>query len=267
MVVADGRRYLASMLGDDVQWVKNVRAAHGEAVLHCGGHREQIHLEEIPPGQRATILQTYLQRAPGARAHLPGDKEAPLAEFERIAPADPAFHVTSLESVKRGAANNAEMDEQPMRSTRELRHLGATPLGVWLIKHIFSPLDRLLYRWSDGHSYWLGRTLAPRLLLTTRGRRTGLERTVPIFYLEEGDRLIICNVNPGFEHTNPWTLNLRAHPVARVRTGSVSGAYHAREATAEEVARYWPQLIRIWPAYQTHFDRGGQRCIFILEPE
>ena len=153
-----------------------------------------------------------------------------------------------------------------MRSKHEVRHLGAAPLGVWLIKHIFSPLDRCLYRWTGGHDIRLGHALAPRLLLTTTGRRTGLERTVPIFYLSEGDRLIICNVNPGFEHANPWTLNLRAHPVARVRTGSTSGMYHAREATTEEVARYWPQLVRIWLAYQTHFDRSSQRSIFVLEP-
>jgi F420H(2)-dependent quinone reductase len=50
------------------------------------------------------------------------------------------------------------------------------------------------------------------------------------------------------------------------RMGSTSGTYHAREATDEEVARIWPQLVRIWPAYQTHYDRSGQRSIFILEP-
>jgi deazaflavin-dependent oxidoreductase (nitroreductase family) len=158
------------------------------------------------------------------------------------------------------------VDEKRLVSKHELRHLGATPLGVWWIKHIFSPLDRCLYRWTGGHSFWLGHALAPRLLLTTTGRRTGLERTVPIFYLGERDRLIICNVNPGFEHTNPWTLNLRAHPEARVRTGSTRGQYLAHEATPEEVARYWPQLVEIWPAYQIHFDRSGQRSIFILEP-
>jgi deazaflavin-dependent oxidoreductase (nitroreductase family) len=266
MVVVDGRRYLASMLGDDVQWVKNVRAAHGKATLHCGGYREQVRLEETPPDQRAPILRAYLQRAPGARAHIPVDKEAPLADFERIAPAYPVFRVASLAPEIRGTATDAKVDEKRLGSKHELRHLGATPLGVWLIKHVLSPLDRLLYRWTSGHSFWLGHALAPRLLLTTTGRRTGLQRTVPIFYLGEGDRLIICNVNPGFEQTNPWTLNLRAHPVARVRTGSTSGMYRAREATAEEVARYWPHLVEIWPAYQTHYDRSGQRSIFILEP-
>ncbi len=147
-----------------------------------------------------------------------------------------------------------------------LRRLGSTGLGVWVIKHLFAPLDRRLYRWTGGRGIALGRPLAPRLLLTTTGRRTGRDRTVPVFYLRAGDRLVICNVNPGFEQPNPWPLNLRAHPLARVRVGATSGTYHARDATDEEVARYWPQLVRIWPAYQTHYDRSGQRSIFILEP-
>ena len=159
------------------------------------------------------------------------------------------------------------MHKKQVGGDQEVRHVGGTPLGVWVIKHIFSPLDRHLYRWTGGRGIGLERPLAPRLLLTTTGRSTGLERTIPVFYLREGDRLIICNVNPGFEHPNPWTLNLRAHPLARVRTGSTSGTYHAREATDEEVARYWPRLLRIWPAYQTHYDHSGQRSIFILEPK
>jgi F420H(2)-dependent quinone reductase len=147
-----------------------------------------------------------------------------------------------------------------------LRHLGGTLLGVWVIKHVLSPLDRRLYRWTGGPLLALGRPLAPRLLLTTTGRRTGLERTVPVFYLRDGDRFVICNVNPGFEHANPWTLNLGANPVARMQVGSASGTYHAREATDEEVTRYWPELVRIWPAYQTHYGHSRQRSIYILAP-
>ena len=81
MVTVDGQRYLASMLGDNVQWVRNVRASGGKAVLRSGG-REEVQLEEIPTGQRAPILKAYLQVAPGARPHVPVDKDAPLAEFE-----------------------------------------------------------------------------------------------------------------------------------------------------------------------------------------
>lgn len=159
------------------------------------------------------------------------------------------------------------MSEQQKAGEPGLRQrLGSASLSVWVIKHAISPLDRLLYRWTGGWEFKLGSLLAPRLLLTTRGRRTNREHTVPVFYLRDGDQLIVCNVNPGFEHPNPWTINLRAYPYARVQIGSKSGAYHACEATAQEIERYWPQLVRIWPAYQTHFDRSGQRSIFILEP-
>ena len=92
VAVVDGQRYLVSMLGDRVQWVENVRAAGGRAVLRSGG-REEVQLEEVPAGERAPILRAYLRRAPGARPHVPVDKDAPLEEFQRVAPAFPVFRV------------------------------------------------------------------------------------------------------------------------------------------------------------------------------
>jgi hypothetical protein len=38
-------------------------------------------------------LKVYLERAPGARPHIAIDKDAPLSEFEKIAPALPVFRV------------------------------------------------------------------------------------------------------------------------------------------------------------------------------
>jgi deazaflavin-dependent oxidoreductase (nitroreductase family) len=94
MVTVDGERYLASMLGDNTQWVRNVRAAGGKAVLRRGG-REEVQLVEIPVDQRAPILKAYLQLADGARPHVPVDKDAPLGDFERIAAAYPVFRLAS----------------------------------------------------------------------------------------------------------------------------------------------------------------------------
>lgn len=94
MVIVDRQRYLASMLGDNAQWVRNVRAAEGKAVLRSGG-QEDVLLEEVPADQRAPLLKAYLQAAPGARPHIPVDMDAPLAEFENIAAAYPVFRLTS----------------------------------------------------------------------------------------------------------------------------------------------------------------------------
>jgi len=82
-----------------VQWIHNVRAAGGRAVLRSGG-REEVQLEEVPADQRAPNLKVYLQRAPGARPHVPVNKDATLAEFERVAGAFPAFRVVSEKSAK-----------------------------------------------------------------------------------------------------------------------------------------------------------------------
>lgn len=89
-----GERYLVSMLGEDANWVRNVRAADGRAALRHG-RREDVRLVEIAPTDRATVLRHYLQVAPGARAHFPVDRDAPEEEFTRITPAYPVFHVTA----------------------------------------------------------------------------------------------------------------------------------------------------------------------------
>jgi deazaflavin-dependent oxidoreductase (nitroreductase family) len=94
VVVAEyqGERYLVAMLGLGSNWVRNVRAAEGRAVLRHR-RREAVLLEEVEPEARAPILKRYLQVAPGARAHLPVGVEAPLGEFERIAGRYPVFRV------------------------------------------------------------------------------------------------------------------------------------------------------------------------------
>jgi len=95
MVVVDGQRYLVSMLGEKAQWVLNVRASGGKAVLRSGG-REEVLLEEAPADQRAPILKAYLQIATGARPHIPVNEDAPLVEFEKIAAAFPVFRLASI---------------------------------------------------------------------------------------------------------------------------------------------------------------------------
>lgn len=85
-------RYLVSMLGANVNWVRNLKAAGGQAVLRHG-RRESVHLEEVEPVARAPILKRYLQVAPGARPHIPVDRRAPLTEFARIAADYPVFRI------------------------------------------------------------------------------------------------------------------------------------------------------------------------------
>jgi hypothetical protein len=92
LTIQDGQRYLVSMLGNEAQWVLNVRAAQGKAFIRSG-RRTPVRLEEVPIEQRAPILKAYLRRAPGARPHIPVSKDAPLADFAAVAPSFPVFRI------------------------------------------------------------------------------------------------------------------------------------------------------------------------------
>jgi deazaflavin-dependent oxidoreductase (nitroreductase family) len=94
VVIADyeGQRYLVAILGKEANWVRNVRAAGGKAVLRHG-RRESVVLEEVDASMRAPILRRYLEVAPGARTHLPIDQRAPMEQFEQIAEQYPVFRI------------------------------------------------------------------------------------------------------------------------------------------------------------------------------
>ncbi|WP_199565327.1 nitroreductase/quinone reductase family protein [Spongiactinospora rosea] len=94
LVAADyqGQWYLVSMLGEDANWVRNVRAAGGRAVLRHG-RRRQVALQEVEPALRPPIIRRYLRLAPGARPHIPVNRHAPLDDFERIADRVPVFRI------------------------------------------------------------------------------------------------------------------------------------------------------------------------------
>jgi hypothetical protein len=96
MTVMAGERYLVSMLGEEANWVKNVRAAGGRAVLRHG-ITERVRLEEVDVSQRAPILKAYVQIAPGARPHMPVTKDAPISEFENLAAQYPVFSVETVD--------------------------------------------------------------------------------------------------------------------------------------------------------------------------
>jgi hypothetical protein len=94
VVVADyeGDRYLVSMLGDDTNWVRNVRAAGGRVVL-TRRRRELVRLEAVD-SDGGLILRRYLACSPGAQSHIDISRDAPIEEFDRLVPRYPIFRVT-----------------------------------------------------------------------------------------------------------------------------------------------------------------------------
>jgi hypothetical protein len=100
----DGQWYLVPMLGEQCNWVQNVRAADGRVTLR---HRRAIacQLVEVPVTERPPIIKRYLGKVPGARPHIPVGRRAPLAKFAAISPRYPVFRV--VPQVSSGRLNGA----------------------------------------------------------------------------------------------------------------------------------------------------------------
>jgi hypothetical protein len=88
----EGKRYLVSMLGPGSDWVKNVEAAHGDAIIRQG-RRRPVHLVPVSPEQRAPILREYVRIALSGRKHFPVAVGGPLSEFQAIAERYPVYRI------------------------------------------------------------------------------------------------------------------------------------------------------------------------------
>jgi deazaflavin-dependent oxidoreductase (nitroreductase family) len=92
----EGQRYFVSPRGE-AEWVRNVRAADGEAVIRRR-ERQKVRLEEVPAEQRAPIIKAYLAKTEVAtRQHFGVDPKTEIGEFEAIAARHPVFRIVKVD--------------------------------------------------------------------------------------------------------------------------------------------------------------------------
>jgi deazaflavin-dependent oxidoreductase (nitroreductase family) len=138
--------------------------------------------------------------------------------------------------------------------------------GVYVLRYVFTPLDKLVLRLSGGRRSLLPRAV-PGMVLTTTGRKTGKRHATPVLYLEDGGRYIVVASNYGNRKHPGWSYNLVAEPRASVQMGDRSFDVTARRATPEEFERYWPRLVRMWPGWKTYRTMTDREFrMFVLEP-
>jgi deazaflavin-dependent oxidoreductase (nitroreductase family) len=128
----------------------------------------------------------------------------------------------------------------------------------------FLGVNILLFRATSGKigsSMFGGRVL----LLTTRGRKSGKERTVPVMYFEDGPRRVVI-ASAGGSPTHPaWYTNLRHNPEVTVEEkGRRRYRAHATTATGEERARIWNQVVTEQPRFAEYADKARQREIPVV---
>jgi len=117
---------------------------------------------------------------------------------------------------------------------------------------LMSRLNTWMYRRNNGEG--LGGTFQkiPVALLTTTGRKSGPPRISPLYFLRDGDRVVVAASRGGSDRNPMWYGNLKANPKVQVQIKSEVLDLTARDANEEERARYWPQLVQMYPTYEDY---------------
>ncbi len=129
-----------------------------------------------------------------------------------------------------------------------------------------STLHRVVYRGTRGV---VGRRLVDNdmCLLTTTGRRSGTEHTVPLLYLRDRERLVVIASWGGRDQHPEWYMNLQADPAAAVQVLGDRWRVTARTATATERATWWPKVVDAHDGYAEYASLTDREIpVVFLEP-
>ena len=104
-------------------------------------------------------------------------------------------------------------------------------------------------------------------LLTTIGRRSGKEHTVPLLYLRDEDRLIVIASWGGRDEHPHWYMNLLSNPAASIQILSDRWSVVATTASADERVVWWPQILEAHAGYAVYESRTDREIpVVFLDP-
>jgi deazaflavin-dependent oxidoreductase (nitroreductase family) len=124
-----------------------------------------------------------------------------------------------------------------------------------------------IYQETGGQEGYFWKEGTEILLLTTRGRKTGQTRVMPLIYREIDGNYVLVASDGGSPDHPAWFKNMQAHPdeiEVQVRADVFRVRHHVAEGAERE--RLWTAMNEVWPhydEYQTRTDR--QIPVVVLE--
>jgi deazaflavin-dependent oxidoreductase (nitroreductase family) len=119
------------------------------------------------------------------------------------------------------------------------------------------------YRETDGETgyLWNGATAC---LLTTKGRKSGEDRTIAIIFKQVGDRYAII-ASKGGSPTHPaWYLNILDDPHVGMQIKGEKFAGVARTAEGAERDELWAESLKQWPNYDVYQSRTERKIPVVV---
>jgi deazaflavin-dependent oxidoreductase (nitroreductase family) len=135
-----------------------------------------------------------------------------------------------------------------------------SPVG-WVADHIREYVET---GGQEGHEWRPG---VSTLLLTTTGRKSGIQRRTALIYGRDGDNYVVVASKGGAPSHPAWYLNLDANPDVDVQV--FDDTFHAKAHTAagQERERLWAVMRQIWPAYEDYQTKTSRQIpVVVLTP-
>lgn len=137
-------------------------------------------------------------------------------------------------------------------------------LPSWIRDHVSR------YLASNGEDGYLwdasiggGKGMVPTLLLTTTGRKSGRELTLPLIFGRSGQDYVVVASKAGAPNHPAWYLNLEANPQVRVQVKADKFTARAHTASGAERDKLWKTMVQIYAPYED-YQKKTQRQIPIV---
>src|SRR5258708_24494550 len=134
-----------------------------------------------------------------------------------------------------------------------------------LILKLLLPLSIFFYRVTGGRIAG-SMNGTEVLLLTTTGRRSGKQRTVPLSYIKDASSYVIAATNGGRDSHPGWFLNVRVHPQVTLQVKNQIMRAEAEIARPEQRREHWPWLVQgapqVYEGLQERTTRAFPLVIF-----
>ncbi len=147
--------------------------------------------------------------------------------------------------------------------------MAMSPWGSRMMAPITHHMDRVILALSGGKETVVGLSAGlPVVQVTMTGAKSGIQRTLPLVAIPDGETLILIASNFGREHHPGWYYNLRAHPRVTVTYRGESAEYTACEVTGAARERAFALADAVYPGYALYRQRAAPRQIhvMVLEP-
>lgn len=142
-----------------------------------------------------------------------------------------------------------------------MEYLASTRFGAWFYVNIANPIDKRVIKWTRGRLSTGAGTRFNKsfVLITTKGAKTGLNRTVPLLATFDGDDIILIASKGGYEQNPDWYHNLTKNPEAKVEHQGMRFRCIAHEAEESERERLWRLAVENYIGYEKYQQHTSRK--------